>query len=144
MQKFPHHYHAQALGRPTGSLDTQSGELTKLDIAAPKEFDGPGDKWSPEDLLVASVASCLILTFRAIATASKLEWSELSCEVEGILEMVDRKTQFTEIHINASLKITSQEDMEKAVQILEKAENNCLITNSLTSEKHLKTNVTVA
>ena len=69
MQKFPHHYHAHALGRPTGSLVTQSSEFTKLDIAAPKEFDGPGDKWSPEDLLVASVASCLILTFRAIATA---------------------------------------------------------------------------
>ncbi len=144
MQKFPHHYHAQAHGRPTGSLDIQSGELTKLDIAAPKEFDGPGDKWSPEDLLVASVASCLILTFRAIATASKLEWSELSCDVEGILEMVDRKTKFTEIHINASLKVKSQEDEKKAAQILEKAENNCLITNTLTSEKHLKTNITTA
>ncbi len=144
MQKFPHHYHAQALGGPTGSLDTQSNGLTKLDIAAPKEFDGPGDKWSPEDLLVASVASCLILTFRAIATASKLEWSELSCEVEGVLEMVDRKTQFTEIYINASLVIKSQEDEEKAAQIIEKAEKNCLITNSLTSAKHLNANVIIA
>ena len=108
------------------------------------EFDGPGDKWSPEDLLVASVASCLILTFRAIATASKLEWSELSCEVEGVLEMVDRKTQFTEIYINASLVIKSQEDEEKAAQIIEKAEKNCLITNSLTSAKHLNANVIIA
>ena len=144
MQKFPHHYHAQALGGPIGSLDIQSDGLTQLEIAAPKEFDGPGDRWSPEDLLVASVASCLILTFRAIAAASKLEWSELSCAVEGVLEMVDRKTQFTEIHINASLKIKSQENEEKARQIIEKAEKNCLITNSLTSEKHLKTNVIIA
>ena len=144
MQKFPHYYHVQAQGQPTGSLDTQSGELSKLDIAAPKQFDGPGDKWSPEDLLVASVASCLILTFRAIAAASKLEWSELSCEVKGTLEMVDRKTQFTEIHIDASLKINSQEDQEKAEQLLEKAENSCLITNSLTSATYLNTNVTVA
>lgn len=144
MQKFPHHYHAQAYGQPTGSLATQSGGLTQLDIAAPKEFDGPGDKWSPEDLLVASVASCLILTFRAVANASKLEWTDLTCEAKGTLELQDRKTQFTEIFINASLTIHSQEDKEKAVQLLEKAENNCLITNSLTSKTHLKTNVTVA
>jgi peroxiredoxin-like protein len=143
MQKFPHHYHALAQGKPSGSIATHSGELTTLDIAAPKEFDGPGDKWSPEELLVASVADCLILTFRAIASASKLEWSDLSCEAKGTLEMVDRKTQFTEIHINASLTINSQEDEGKAVQVLEKAENNCLITNSLTAKKHLNTNVTI-
>ena len=143
MQKFPHHYHAQAQGQPTGTLATLSGELMTLDIAAPKEFDGPGDKWSPEELLIASVADCLILTFRAIAKASKLEWSELSCEADGTLEMIERKTQFTKININASLKINSQEDQEKAVQLLEKAENSCLITNSLTAKTHLKTNVTV-
>ena len=131
-------------GGPSGSLDTHSGELSKLEIAAPKQFDGPGDKWSPEDLLVASVASCLILTFRAVATASKLEWSELSCEVKGTLERVDRKTLFSEIHIDASLKINSQQDEEKAAQLLEKAENSCLITNSLTSTTYLNTNVTVA
>ena len=144
MQKFPHHYHAQAHGQPTGTLATKAGDLSTLNIAAPKEFDGPGDKWSPEDLLVASVASCLILTFRAVANASKLEWSDIKCEAKGTLELQDRKTQFTEIFINASLTINSSEDEEKAVQLLEKAENNCLITNSLTSKTHLQTNVTVA
>lgn len=144
MQKFPHHYHALAQGQPSGSVTTHSGELTALDIAAPKEFDGPGDKWSPEELLVASVADCLILTFRAIATASKIEWTNLSCEAKGTLEMVGRKTQFTEIYINASLTINSQEDEEKALQVLEKAENNCLITNSLTAKTYLNSNITVA
>ena len=143
MQKLPHHYRVHAQGQPSGSVVTHSGELTTLEIAAPKEFDGPGDKWSPEELLVASVANCLILTFRAIANASKLEWSDLSCKAKGTLEIVDRKTQFTEIYINASLTINSQEDEGKAVQVLEKAENNCLITNSLTAKTHLDTNVTV-
>jgi len=143
MQKFPHYYHAQAHGQPSGSVTTSSGELTTLEITAPKEFDGPGDKWSPEELLVASVADCLVLTFRAIARASKLEWSNLSCEAKGTLEMVDRKTQFTEIHINASLTINSQENEGKALQVLEKAENNCLITNSLTAKIQLVTNINV-
>ena len=144
MQKFPHYYHAKAMGQPTGILETHSGELTKLEIAAPREFNGPGDKWSPEELLVASAANCLILTFRAVANASNLEWSELSCEARGTLDMVERKTQFTALHIDISLEINSSDDTEKALKLLEKAENSCLITNSLTAETHLKANVTVS
>jgi len=141
MQNFPHHYLAKATGQPVGTITTESGELTTLLIAAPKEFDGPGDKWSPEELLIASVADCLILTFRAIANASKLEWSDLSCEARGTLERVDKITKFTEIFINASLKISSQLDEEKALRLLEKAEMNCLITNSLTARTHLETSI---
>ena len=140
MQKFPHYYHARVHGEPTGSISTHSEGLTTFDIAAPIQFDGPGDKWSPEDLLIASVAGCLILTFRAIANASKFEWTELSCEAKGTLEMVDRKTQFTEIFIHATLK-TSSDDEEKALKLLEKAENNCLITNSLTAHIHLESDI---
>ena len=142
MQKFPHNYHAQAHGLPTGSISINSEGLTAFDLAAPIQFDGPGDKWSPEDLLIASVASCLILTFRAIANASKFEWSELTCEAKGTLDMVDRKTQFTEIFIHATLK-TSFDDEEKALKLLEKAENHCLITNSLTAQIHLESNISI-
>ena len=141
MQKFPHLYTAQAVGQPSGTITTNSGQLDSLAIAAPKEFDGPGDQWSPEDLLVASVASCLILTFRAIATASKLEWIKLTCEAQGTLDRVDKVTKFTEIQINASLRINSQSENEKALNLLEKAEQNCLITNSLTTQVHLNANV---
>ena len=144
MQKFPHHYHVHAQGSPTGTVATHSEGLATLEIDAPKQFDGPGDRWSPEDLLIASVANCFILTFRAIAKASKLEWSELACDTKGTLEMVDRKTQFTEMFINVSIKINSHEDEEKALQLLEKAENSCLITNSLTTQTHLDTSISVA
>ena len=144
MQKFPHHYRAQAKGQPTGAVATNSAGLITLDIAAPKEFDGPGDKWSPEELLVASVADCLILTFRAIAGASNLEWVELSCDVKGTLEMVDRKTQFTEIFLDATLKIAAKSDEEKALQLIEKAEKNCLITNSLTAQVQLDASIIIA
>ncbi len=141
MQKFPHHYIAQAIGQPSGAITTDSGELEKLQIAAPKEFDGPGDKWSPEELLIASVADCLILTFRAIANASGLEWKNLTCEAKGTLDRIDKITKFTEIHVKASLQINSPSDEEKALRLLEKAEKNCLITNSLAADIHLDATV---
>ncbi len=137
MQNLPHSYIAKAIGESLGAITTDSGELEKLHIAAPKEFDGPGDKWSPEELLIASVADCLILTFRAIANASKLEWINLTCEANGTLDRIDKINKFTEIHIKALLQINSQSDKEKALRLLEKAEQNCLITNSLTAQTHL-------
>jgi peroxiredoxin-like protein len=141
MQKFPHIYQVRGTGRPEGTLVTEADGLPILKIAAPKQFDGPGDHWSPEDLLMAAIADCLILTFRSIATASKFEWSELSCDVKGTLERIDNKTQFTEIFQNVMLKVNSDINEEKAKQLLEKAEKNCLITNSLTANIHLEINI---
>ena len=45
--------------------------------SAPVEFDGPGDRWSPETLLIAAIADCFILTFRAIACATRMDWQGL-------------------------------------------------------------------
>lgn len=144
MQNFPHHYVAQAVGQPLGTITTSSGDLEKLQVSAPKEFDGPGNEWSPEELLIASVADCLILTFRAIASASKLEWNNLTCEAKGTLEKIDKITKFTEIHIKASLQIKAHSDEQKALRLLEKAEQNCLITNSLNSKIHFDANIDIA
>ena len=59
MQQLPHHYLASAEGWPTGTITTRVDGLETLEVAAPKQFDGPGDKWSPEDMLVACAADCL-------------------------------------------------------------------------------------
>ena len=107
----------------------------------PASSTDQGDKWSPEDLLVACAADCLILTFRAVANASKLNWEALSCEVTGTLERVDRVVQFTELKIAAELRIDAQENADKASRLLEKAEQNCLVTNSLTAKTQLEITV---
>ena len=97
--------------------------------------------WSPETLLTASVADCFILTFRAIARASKLEWEELSCTADGVLDRVDNVTRFTRFDLKATLKLAEGADPAKAERILHMAEKNCLITNSMSSEVNLETEV---
>ena len=77
MQGFPHRYSVNASAKKDGLVLLDSPGASQLSSAPPIEFDGPGDQWSPESLLTASVADCIILTFRAIAKASSLEWSEL-------------------------------------------------------------------
>jgi len=141
MQDFPHHYAASARADAEGDVTLESPRLPALVSAAPAEFGGPGDRWSPETMLVAAVADCFILTFRAIARGSKLAWTSLSCEVEGTLDRVERVTQFTGFRVRASLRVPAGTDEARAKRLLERAEQGCLITNSLKANSQLSLTV---
>jgi len=118
--------------------------LPRLQSASPAEFDGPGNRWSPETLLVGAVADCFILTFRAIAKASRVSWISLDCDVTGTLDRVDRVTQFTGFDMRAHLMVPAGEDTDRARQALEKAERNCLISRSLKAAVALDATVEIA
>jgi peroxiredoxin-like protein len=138
MQDLPHHYQVSASAEAEGNIALKAEDIPQLISAPPAEFGGPGDQWSPEHLLVASVADCFILTFRAVARASKLEWTDLKASAEGVLDRVERVTRFTGFTVNATLTVPGGTDLDKARRLLEKSEAACLITNSLTAETHLE------
>ena len=132
MQPFPHQYSVCASGTSDDDdVMLKSRGLPVIPTATPAEFDGPGDLWSPETLFVAAIADCYILTFRAVARASKFDWVALSCDVEGTLDRVDRVTQFTACTLRVRLKVGEGTDEEQAYRLLRKAEQGCLVTNSL-------------
>ncbi len=141
MQSLPHHYKVGASAAPEGDVDLVGEGLETIPSAPPPEFGGPGGRWSPETLLVAAVADCFILSFRAISRASKLPWNSLECSVEGTLDRVDGATKFTHFLVNATLKVPPDTNESRARRILQKAEESCLITNSLSGSTHLEATV---
>ena len=143
MQDFPHHYKTTASARHDSNVELTSPGLEALESAGPPEFGGPGDLWSPETLLSAAIADCFILSFRAIARASDFEWISLRCDVDAVLEKVEKVTQFTEIHETVVLEVPAGSDEAKAMRLLERAEHVCLITNSMTGTTHLAATVRV-
>ncbi len=143
MHEFPHHYRVDAEGGVEGSILVSAENLPTINSAPPAEFDGPGDQWSPEHMLTASVANCFILTFRAVARASKVEWHDLEVNVTGTLDRVDRVMKFTAFTVHATLAVPEGTDPEKARRAMEKAESACLVTASLTAETHLEAEVVV-
>lgn len=113
-----------------------------IEVATPPEFDkGMPNIWSPEHLFTASVCSCFMTTFLAIAEYSKFDFLSFACNSEGFLEKIDGKYLMTKIILKADLVISNQDAIEKAIRILEKSEAACLISNSIKSEVVLKTNV---
>jgi peroxiredoxin-like protein len=144
MHPFPHHYKVSGQAAPAGSVTLSSSGVPNLATDSPREFDGPGDQWSPEGLLTGAVADCFILSFRAIAAASKFTWTKLEVEAEGKLERVNNVNSFTQFTVRAKLTVPAGADAARARMLLEKSEKICLITNSLKAETHLEAEVVSA
>jgi peroxiredoxin-like protein len=143
MHPFPHHYIVNAEVRPVGDVPLSTEGVRIIESAPPKEFDGPGNQWSPEGLLTAAVADCFVLGFRAIAVASKYPWVRLEARTEGTLDRAEGKMRFTRFDTHAKLTVPEGADVERGKKLLEKAESSCLVTNSLTSEVHLTMEIAV-
>jgi organic hydroperoxide reductase OsmC/OhrA len=129
---FPHRYQVNATAEPEGEvLLLTDGPPRPLRSLPPSAFGGPGDRWSPETLLVGAVADCYVLTFRAMARAAKLPWRSLECEADGTLDRIDKATQFTGFEIRAYLRIPPGTSKEDAHRVLVRAKDNCLVSHSL-------------
>ncbi len=116
----------------------------RIKVATPPEFEGgvPGI-WSPEHLFTASIVSCFMTTFLAVASFSKLDFDTFDCEATGKLDKVNGKFMMTEVELRPKLQLTDESKIDRALRILEKAESNCLITNSVRSKVTMMPNVVV-
>ncbi len=123
----------------------RSKGLPALQVAAPPEFSGPEGRWSPEHLYVASVAACFMTTFVAIAELSKLEVLSLSVEAKGKMEKAKGSGyRMTEIVVRPRALLRSNRDFDRAARILEKAEKNCPISNSIKTAVKISPDLFVA
>ena len=143
MKPLPHVYEVSATAAPEGDVELQAERLPFLHSAPPAEFGGPGDRWSPETFLAAAVGDCFVLTFRGAARAAKLSWASLRVDVAGTLDRIDRVTRFTGFDVRAHLVVPAGTPVDQAEAVLHKAEQNCLISNSLSATVHLQADVVV-
>jgi organic hydroperoxide reductase OsmC/OhrA len=143
MHPYPHTYRVTATGSANGPVPVAAAGLAAIPTAPPPEFDGPGGSWSPEMLLVAAVADCFVLSFRAVGRAARFDWQSLECRVEGVLDRVDGVAQFSHFRTSATLTIPPGAEVARARQLLEKAEHVCLIANSLKGARQLECTVDI-
>ena len=120
-----------------GVLSSVDG-LAELNVSAPPQFGGPPGVWSPEHLFVASIVSCFLTTFLAIARNSSLKFTDFDCDAEGILEQgEDRRYRMSEVILRPRVAVPDGVSLDKVERILHKAERACLISHSVNSEVRL-------
>ena len=107
-----------------------------IPASAAVDFNGNSQLNNPEDLFVASVLGCHMLTFLAVASIKKFTVDLYTDNAEGILEkdssgkmVMNRIILRPQIVFSGSHNPTPQELEE----LHEKAHNGCFIANSIKS-----------
>ena len=102
-----------------------------LHFSAPPHFGGVQNRWTPEDLLLTALASCYTSTFRALADYSKFRYVDLEVEVAGNVQKHRRGYVFSEMFTRPLLSIVRGNDHERALRLLQKTQELCLVRRAL-------------
>lgn len=104
-----------------------------IDASSAPEFLGKANLPNPEELFVASIASCLMLTFLYVAAMQGLELTEYESESVGMLSKnAEGKLAVTQVVVRPKLQFSG--DAPSAMELhnlFEKAHAQCFISNSV-------------
>ena len=89
-------------------------------VGSPPEFKGQPDIWAPEELLVGSVNTCLMLTFLTLAQAKGLVPLGYQSEAEGLLENIEGKYRITEVTVRPRVTLNGTAELGRAREIMER------------------------
>lgn len=123
-----------------GRLTTVSSpEKADLEVATPPEFKGGlAGVWSPEDLLVASVASCFTVTLVAVAERRELPLHDVQVSGTGHLTARDDgRFGFVAIELTAAIR-TDAATIEAVEKAAKHAERACIVSGALDVPVHLE------
>ena len=127
------------------TLATVAGK-PDLDVATPAEFgSGVAGVWSPEDLLVASAATCFAVTLSAIARRRALLLRSMQIDGTGhVGPRDDGQLGFTSIELDVIVEAESAASLADVEIAVEHAERGCLIAMALSIPVNVRATVSVA
>ena len=142
LKPLPHIYQVRLIGGPSGYGALSTPGAPDLRSAPPLEYGGLADAWSPVSLLLAAVEACFLLTLRAVAKASKVDFVSLDLLGEVTVDQHNSVTRFTEIVLRPRLELGPSGDRDRALRVLEKSKNACLVTASLSTPVRVESVIT--
>ena len=113
-------------------------------VGSPPEFKGEPGIWAPEELLVGSLNTCMMLTFLTLAQAQGLIPTGYESEAEGLLENIEGKYRITEVTVRPRVTLNDTAELGRAREIMESVEAQCFISNSIKSKVTLTAEFVIA
>src|SRR5437016_5642781 len=102
-----------------------------LRVTSPPELGGGAGVWTPEDLFVAAIEVCLMLTFVGVAGKRGLQFAKYESKAEGLLAWEQGSYRFTRVVVSPSITLFDEQSMAAAREIIERAHATCLVANSV-------------
>jgi organic hydroperoxide reductase OsmC/OhrA len=116
---------------------TSAPDKPDIEIGSPPEFKGEAGVWAPEEMLVAALNACMMLTFVSFAQGKRLAFVAYESAAEGLLANVDGKYRIVEVNVRPIVVLSSEADIAAARTIMAEVKANCFISNSITADVKL-------
>jgi organic hydroperoxide reductase OsmC/OhrA len=137
-----HHFAARlvwtgAAQGPTKNYESYSREY-RIEMAgkpplmgsADPKFRGDPARHNPEDLLVAALSACHLLSYLHLCASAGIEVVAYEDQASGKIAIKDRKMRFVEVTLAPKVKIAAG-DLERAKALHEQAHEACFIASSV-------------
>jgi organic hydroperoxide reductase OsmC/OhrA len=93
-------------------------------------FRGDPGRHNPEDLLVAALSGCHLLSYLHLCASAGIEVVAYEDQASGMMAIKDRKMRFVEVTLAPKVTIAAG-DLEQARALHEQAHEACFIANSV-------------
>jgi organic hydroperoxide reductase OsmC/OhrA len=94
-------------------------------------FRGDGSRWNPEELLVAALSQCHLLSYLHSAVNHGIVVTAYTDEPVGTMSQVGQGGRFTSVVLRPQVTITDPAQVELAREIHREASENCFIAASV-------------
>ena len=114
-----------------------------LEVSAAPQYRGDPARLNPEELFVAALASCQLLTYLALAPRAGVTVLAYEDHPQGTLAIAERRMRMTEVLLRPAITVAAGTDEVKARALVETAHDGCFIANSVTCAVRVEATVTV-
>jgi len=94
-------------------------------------FFGDDSRHNPEDLLIAALSSCHMLSFLAASARARLRIVAYEDRAEAVLSRQGADFRFTEATLRPRITLAREDDLAKAREMNELARRICFIANAV-------------
>jgi len=115
----------------TWRLNTE--ENLETEMSTPEEFGGDSENPSPEDLFNASLASCMVATFKVTAQRKGLDYSNIEGKCETQLDRNEEGRPVMK-RSKINIKVEGVFNKDLADEVAKISEKNCFIHNSVETD----------
>lgn len=102
-----------------------------LQASADRAFHGDASRWNPEDMLLAALSECHLLSYLHACTARGVVVTDYVDEAEGTLVLTGNAGRFTSVLLRPRVSVADPSMIGEALNAHDDAHEWCFIANSV-------------
>ena len=111
--------------------EVRCGDKPPIVASADPHFRGNASLYNPEELLVASLSGCHLLSYLADCARAGVVVVAYEDDAHGTMAFHDGRLRFTDVLLRPRVTVARGTDVEKAHALHEKAHEECFIASSV-------------